>query len=254
MKRFLALPILLFLMAGVVCPAATSFAATPLVTRNARVESLPDGQYPYLFRQIDSDEGLPDNNVRNMLMLPNGLMYIQTATMLNLYDGAACQSYAFNPIRIPYQEYSGLNYLFYDRDNTLWLSNRDQAWRFDLGRREFEYDSRRMLAPFDIGDRTVESFFRMPDGDFWLVARDGSLWHCDRTAGKARMVDRPEALKLPLIIVGRERSAWMLSLDGTLACYDESLQTFTDLYRGIVPASSPLSSRMEMVAASNGDL
>ena len=57
----------------------------------------------YLFRQIDSNGGLPDNNVRNMLMLPNGLMCIQTATMLNLYDGADCQSYPFHPIRIPYR-------------------------------------------------------------------------------------------------------------------------------------------------------
>ena len=207
-----------------------------------------------LFRQIDSNGGLPDNNVRNMLMLPNGLMCIQTATMLNLYDGAACQSYPFHPICIPYQEYAGLNCLFYDDNHFLWLTNRDQTWRFDLTAREFEYDSRAMLLPFEIGDVTVESFFRMPDGDYWIVGNDGSLWCCEHTSVKTRSVDRPEDLRGPLIIVGDGSRVWMLSLDGTLARYDSSLKRFTALYRGIVPASSPLSSRMEMVVASNGDL
>ena len=32
----------------------------------------------YLFRMLDTSSGLPDNNVRNMTMLPNGLMCIQT--------------------------------------------------------------------------------------------------------------------------------------------------------------------------------
>lgn len=214
---------------------------------------IPDSRQ-YLFRQIDSNGGLPDNNVRNMLMLPNGLMCIQTATMLNLYDGAACQSYPFHPIRIPYQEYAGLNYLFYDDQHRIWLTGRDRTWRFDLNSRRFEYDSRTMLRPFDIGDLTVESFFRMPDGDVWIVGHDGSLWCCEHASGKARAVDRPEALHGPLIIVGQKSQIWMLSLDGTLARYDASLKSFTALYRGIIPSSSPLSSRMEMVAASNGDL
>ena len=46
----------------------------------------------YLFRMLDTNDGLPDNNVRNMVMLPDGLMAIQTSSMLNLYDGASSQS------------------------------------------------------------------------------------------------------------------------------------------------------------------
>lgn len=236
MKRFSAILLLAALWWGGICSAAGN------APRN------------YLFRQIDSNGGLPDNNVRNMLMLPNGLMCIQTATMLNLYDGAACQSYPFHPICIPYQEYAGLNYLFYDEQHRIWLTGRDRTWRFDLNSRKFEYDSRTLLRPFEIGDVTVESFFRMPDGDAWIVGHDGSLWCCEHDSGKARPVDRPEALRGPLIIVGQGSFIWMLSLDGTLARYDSSLKSFTALYHGGIADSSPLSSRMEMVVASNGDL
>ncbi len=32
---------------------------------------------PYVFRMLDASKGLPENNVRDMLMLPDGLMCIQ---------------------------------------------------------------------------------------------------------------------------------------------------------------------------------
>lgn len=208
----------------------------------------------YLFRQIDSNSGLPDNNVRNMLMLPSGLMCIQTSTMLNLYDGAASQSYAFNPIRIPYQEYAGLSYLYYDSRHRLWLTNRDHTWRFDLSRRQFEYDTGKLPAPCDLGQERIESFFLAADGDYWIISDAGRLWHCDPVTGVARSLEKPEALRSPLIMTQAGRIVWMLSLDGTLARYDTTLDRFTGLFRGIVTTAPALSSRMEMVADADGDL
>ena len=84
---------------------------------------------PYLFRMLDTSSGLPDNNVRNMTMLPNGLMCILTSSMLNLYDGASCRSYKYNAIEIPYTEYNGLSNAFYDSvENVLWCTSRDNIW------------------------------------------------------------------------------------------------------------------------------
>ena len=39
---------------------------------------------------LDASGGLPENNVRDMLMLPDGLMCIQTTSYLCFFDGAAC--------------------------------------------------------------------------------------------------------------------------------------------------------------------
>ena len=101
--------------------------------------NLTAGQH--LFRMLDTSSGLPDNNVRNMTMLPNGLMCIQTSSMLNLYDGASCRSYKYNAIEIPYTEYNGLNNAFYDNvENVLWCTSRDNIWVFNFNTHEFEYD------------------------------------------------------------------------------------------------------------------
>lgn len=208
----------------------------------------------YLFRQIDSDSGLPDNNVRNMLMLPNGLMCIQTSTALNLFDGTASRSYPFHPIAIPYQEYAGLSYLYYDDAHRLWLTNRDHTWRFDLSRRYFEYDTQRLLAPCDIGGEGIASFFRSADGSCWILSDAGRLWRCDPQRGRSEEIaDKPEALRAPLIMAQSGGVIWMLSLDGTLARYDTQLDRFTGLFRQIAP-TAPLSSRMEMAVDPAGDL
>ena len=41
---------------------------------------------PYQFRKLDASSGLPDNNVRDALMLPDGLMCFQTTVYLCFYN------------------------------------------------------------------------------------------------------------------------------------------------------------------------
>lgn len=217
-----------------------------------------------LLRRVGSDSGLPDNNVRNMIMLPSGMICIQTSTMLNLYDGTSSKSYRFNPVEIPYQEYAGLSYIFYE-NNSLWFSYHDRVWRFDLDTREFEYDLSTLLSPFETHESGVRSYYLASDGSRWIVSEDGELWcrenseDVTRTEGKkskqttvaARRIEKPEGLTAPLIMTNIGSSVWMLSLDGTLACYDCRLRSFTKL---IPKIAKGISSRIEMTADSEGDL
>ena len=160
------------------------------VRAEATASSAPSGEY--LFRMLDTSSGLPDNNVRNMTMLPDGLMCIQTSTMLNLYNGASCKSYKYNPINIPYTEYSGLNNSYFDRaENLLWCTSRDHIWIFNLNTRCFEYDitgrlSRQLLGshgrcrtfqmrPHLWRDRVCGASCRYPGADSHVPVRKPSL-------------------------------------------------------------------------------
>ena len=95
----------------------------------------------YLFRLIDASGGLPDNNVRNVMMLPDGRLCIQSPTDIVLYDGSTCRSYSFDPHIIPFSEYAGQNDMWYDsRNDRICLSSRDFVWAFNLGDRKFDYE------------------------------------------------------------------------------------------------------------------
>ena len=85
-------------------------------------------QPQYEFRMLDASGGLPENNVRDMLMLPDGLMCIQTTSYLCFFDGAACRNFRWDPVRVPYTEYSGQNRLAYDPEtDRVLLHTRDRS-------------------------------------------------------------------------------------------------------------------------------
>jgi len=95
----------------------------------------------YEFRMLDASRGLPENNVRGMLMLPDGLMCIQTSSYLCFFDGASCRNYRWDPVEVPYAEYSGQNHLSYDASSDrVILRTRDHTWAFDRSSRSFLYD------------------------------------------------------------------------------------------------------------------
>lgn len=208
----------------------------------------------YLFRMLDTNDGLPDNNVRNMIMLPDGLMAIQTSSMLNLYDGASCQSYRYDPNVIPYNEYSGLSNLYYDAsEQLLWCTSRDHVWTFDLSRRQFDYDVNPRLKRFGI-EENVAGIFIDARGDYWVVTVDQRLYRCDHRQGTSKEIHLLSGMELPLLFAQHGDRIWMLSRNGMLVCYDMAIGTFRSAVHRIGDMPVTESSRMDMTITTKGDL
>lgn len=212
----------------------------------------------YLFRMLDTESGLPDNNVRNMTMLPDGLMCIQTSSMLNLYDGASCRSYKYNAIEIPYTEYSGLNSSCYDSQwNVLWCTTRDHVWIFDLKTRSFEYDVTKRLSSIGITGTSIQTVTMGSDGRLWLCTKDRKLLMCNRTGGINDAVESialPPDMELPVIMEEYNDRIWIMSMNGILAEYAPPIKDFKTIKKIPLDSSEGLSSRMEMDINSKGDI
>lgn len=212
----------------------------------------------YLFRMLDTESGLPDNNVRNMTMLPDGLMCIQTSSMLNLYDGASCRSYKYNAIEIPYTEYSGLNTSCYDSQwNVLWCTTRDHVWIFDLKSRSFEYDVTKRLSSIGITDTSIQTVTMGSDGKLWLCTKDKKLLMCNRTGGASdglESIALPPDMEMPVIMEEHNDRIWIMSMNGILAEYAPPIKDFKTIKKIPLDSSEGLSSRMEMDINSKGDI
>lgn len=209
----------------------------------------------YLFRLLDTKSGLPDNQVRNMAMLPDGMMCIITSSMLNLYDGLSCQSYAWNPIEIPYTEYSALTEIYYDRiDNILWCTSRDKIWVFNLNSRTFEYDITVRLEAFGLKNVKANGLFLDEKCNMWLISKDNEIWHCDREKNTIERIEMLEGMKSPLLLRQDKERIWMLSLDGMLAEYDTGIRNFRSVVKNVTGTATTGSSRMEMSITSKGEL
>lgn len=210
------------------------------------------GNEGYLFRMLDTGSGLPDNNVRNMTMLPDGMMCIQTSSTLNLYDGASCRSYKYNPIEIPYTEYSGLNESCYDPQwNVLWCMTRDHIWLFDMKSRTFEYDITSRLKDIGVADNQIQTVSISSDGRLWLCSRNRRLTICDRDGGTVETVTLPEGMEMPVVMKEHGGSMWFLSMNGVLAEYSP-VRSFRTIRKIPLPRGIPLSSRVEIDITSDG--
>lgn len=210
----------------------------------------------FLFRMLDTSSGLPDNNVRNMHMLPDGLMCIQTSTMLSLYNGASCKSYKYNPINIPYTEYSGLNNSFFDSsENLLWCTSRDHIWIFNLDTKSFEYEISGRFARFGLENETVTGLFIDSEDNYWVTTDDTRLFLCDRETGEAEAVALSPDVRGPLLISQSGNRIWVLSINGILSEYDMlSKSTLRSVRLGGGENFSGEPSRMDMATDSKGNV
>ena len=152
-----------------------------------------DGR-PYQFRRLDAASGLPDNNVRDALMLPDGLICFQTTSYLCFYNGAVCWNYRWDPVRIPYTEFSGPRGLEYEEETGLILMrNRDHAWAFDRKTGVFLYEGMdQPVRQEDVSDGETASHsetLEAPDGRRWFMSdktivcyspKTGELTECER--------------------------------------------------------------------------
>lgn len=212
-----------------------------------------DGGEQYLFRMLDTSSGLPDNNVRNLTMLPNGLMCIHTSSMISLFDGKACRSYRHNAVEIPYTEYNGLNSSYYDsRENVLWCVTRDHIYIFNLNTREYEYDITSRLEAMGVAGIRPQTMFIDDGGRYWFTAGDGRMRICDGSAVSTSLL--PSGMDPQVMFRQHGKRVWMLSLNGILAEYDPAMGDFRSVKEipGIRSKSSP--SRMEMDITSDGKI
>lgn len=185
------------------------------------VSGIVFGAHPdYQFRILDASGGLPENSVRDMLMLPDGLMCIQTTSFLCFYDGASCRNYRWDPVRVPYLEYSGQCRLSYDEDlSYVLIRTRDRSWAFDMHERAFVYDVDQPLSPN--GD-DMDVFFRegyssrtetaeTSDGQRWFMS-DKHIVHYHPLTGKVTEYESisPDSDDLfTSIAVDRDDNLWI---------------------------------------------
>lgn len=226
---------------------------TLLITLLACVLLNAEASDRYLFRMLDTGSGLPDNNVRNMTMLPNGLMCIQTSSMLNLYDGASCMSYKYNMAKIPYTEYSGMNRSYYDStDNLIWCVTRDHIWVFNLTSRKFEYDLSARWEEMGIRDISPKGLHIDSKSRFWINKGDGNLLLCDKSQKSLKTIPLPQQMSPDITFADHNERTWVLSMNGVLAEYDPAMESFR-MIRKIPQRSTKVTpSRIDMDITSKG--
>ena len=94
----------------------------------------------YKFRLIDVPDGLSDNQIRGLSMVPDGRVGIRTASILNIYDGASFEYFPYDKDRKYVWTYSRPPKEYYDGQDRVWMKELRYLLLLDLKTNTFIYD------------------------------------------------------------------------------------------------------------------
>lgn len=131
------------------------------------------------FRLIDTTEGLPDNEVKTMIYVPDGRLAVRTTSRLSLFDG--CQFSSFSPTGLDaYSMHyvSGLPTAYVDNQNHIWLKETGRLTVFSLHEERFLPNITEILNALGMHEH-IDNFFIDAEKHLWFITHKGVLYQHD---------------------------------------------------------------------------
>ena len=176
----------------------------------------------YIYRLLNTSIGLPDNEIKSQLWLPDGRLCVRTSSSLSFFDG--CSFRSFPPV---VSEMYAIDYVaalptaYVDGQQRVWIKESGQMLVFDLTTERYVGDIRGLLASMGIKER-IRNLFIDSAKDFWFVTVSGKVFHREgNSKGKAVAVRvRAKGLRDVANWAGNH---WFVYCDGKIMCWNAAM-------------------------------
>ncbi|OJX87385.1 MAG: hybrid sensor histidine kinase/response regulator [Paludibacter sp. 47-17] len=230
---------------------------TLLILLIAMLQSMQANQSP-IFRHLDIVNGMSDNQIRGLNMLPDGRITIRTASILNLYNGATFEHFYHDKSKEYKWNYWGLPKEYLDSDNQLWMKERDYLLLLDLSNNRFVYNIANELAVYGIKQK-IKNMFIDTSKNKWFVTESNDFVYYDNsrqqliqvTAGNS---DFGRRYGLPKEIAQYKNFCWIVFSSGMIACWDYSSREFVTQDERFVKIINDKTDRIYIHTTSKGDV
>lgn len=143
----------------------------------------------FVFQAYNTNLGLPDNDIRNTLVLDDGSICILSSTTLSFFDGVRFTNYKYTSSDFPYYEYTGVINLEYDSSKRIiWISNRDKVWNFSLDKKSFNYDAKSDLSEFNLPNEGLSRIILDESSNYIVLMKSGKSFYCQTKNGTTKEI------------------------------------------------------------------
>ena len=193
------------------------------------------------FRLINTSKGLPDDEVKALLWLPDGRLGVRTSSSLSFFDGCSFHSVPPMGDEAYTTDYvSALSTAYVDAKQRVWIKEQGKFLVFDLTKDAYVKDVRGLLASMGIKER-VHDFFIDSANDYWFVSASGKMLMV-----KASKTGEPESQCRVVKVRTKglrdicywEGKHWFLYSDGLAMCLDAPMNKVLSaekVWQGEVP-------------------
>ncbi len=184
----------------------------------------------YKFRLIDVPDGLSDNQIRGLSMVPDGRVGIRTASILNIYDGASFEYFPYDKDRKYVWTYSRPPKEYYDGKDRVWMKELRYLLLLDLKTNAFNYDIQGELETMGI-DKRLKNLFIDDAKNYWFLTEDNTFSFYDVGKHKKQVIDRGDSeftqrYGVPLELAQYKNFCWIVYSSGLIRCWDYTSSDF----------------------------
>lgn len=176
----------------------------------------------YFYRLLNTSIGLPDNEIKSQLWLPDGRLCVRTSSSLSFFDG--CTFRSFPPVvseMYPIDYVAALPTAYVDGQQRIWIKESGQMFVFDLTAERYVADVKALLSSMGVKER-IRDFFVDSSQNLWFVTTSGHVLYLkENSKGKAVAVRvRAKGLRDVATWAGNH---WFVYHDGKIMCWNAAM-------------------------------
>lgn len=220
--------------------------------------AMADTNTPYTFRHLDIVDGMSDNQIRGLTMLPDKRLAVQTASILNIYNGATFEHFYYDKNREYKWNYWGGVKDYADHKNRLWIKERDHLLLLDLNTNQFIYNIDNELADMGI-NFAIKNLFVDDEKNIWVTGTDNTVAYYQYTTDELVTVtpgnsELAAQYGVPKEMAQYKNLCWMVYSSGMIRCWDYYSQEFVSQETAFVGRINEHTDRLSIHTTPTGDV
>jgi len=210
-----------------------------------------------VFRHIDNQDGLSDNQVRGILSLPDGRIIFRTVSVVNVYDATSFRQSRYHIDQTYSWNYQGFEQQYLDADNRLWLKSNGLLLLLDLKKNHFIYSIDDILREMGI-EEPIRDLFMDENHGFWFLTQRDRLYYRPSTEQKARLLPSPSgalrSMGTILTLTQKDTLMYVLYDSGWLRTFNARTGHFEQDDAYLVGKLAPDMNRYQLKTDQSGNL
>lgn len=212
----------------------------------------------YIFRHLELSDGLSDNQIRSLSMTPDNRLAIKTASILNIYNGATFEN-IYHDKHLEYKwNYWGLPGEYYDKNERIWMKERDYLLVFDLKTNQYQYNIDEELKSMGVGGK-IKNLFVDNFKNFWFVTENNDFLLYDATAKRLQTITSGSESFVAKFGIPREMTqyknfCWIVYTSGLIRCWDYTSSEFVSQHTHLLNVIDANTDRLYIHSSHKGDI
>lgn len=171
-------------------------------------------------RLLDMSVGLPDNEVKSLLWLPDGRLCARTSSSLSFFDG--CYFRSFPPLgteMCPIDYVAALPTAYVDAEQRIWVKETGHMFVFDLVTEKYVSDVKGLLSSMGVKERICNFFIDSAKG-YWFVTDSGKFLYCQGHSQAKAVRISTRGVRDVASWAGKH---WFVYSDGKVTCWKSDM-------------------------------